>query len=138
MEKQNENPSFFGVRYIINDLDTAVSFYKDVLGFTLEMKVAPGFAKLTKGNLNLYLNKPGYGGAGQTMPDGTVPTPGGWNRIQLGVNNLKEYIAALKAKNASFRNDLVTGVGGKQILLQDPSGNLIELFESAEQTESDN
>jgi catechol 2,3-dioxygenase-like lactoylglutathione lyase family enzyme len=130
MENQKENLPFFGVRYIINDLDSAVAFYKDVLGFTVDMQVAPGFAKLSKGNLNLYLNKPGYGGAGQSMPDGIAPAPGGWNRIQLEVNNLGEYIAVLKTKRAHFRNELVTGQGGKQILLQDPSGNLIELFES--------
>jgi catechol 2,3-dioxygenase-like lactoylglutathione lyase family enzyme len=134
MEKQNENLSFFGVRYIINDLDPAVAFYQDLLGFTVEMKVAPGFAKLSKGNLNLYLNKPGYGGAGQTMPDGTVPAPGGWSRLQLAVNNLEECIATLKSKKANFRNELVKGQGGNQILLKDPSGNLIELFEPNEQT----
>ena len=132
MEKQNEDLSFFGVRYIINDLDAAVSFYKDLLGFTVDMKVAPDFAKLSKGHLNLYLNKPGYGGAGQSMPDGAVPAPGGWSRIQLGVNNLEECVATLKAGKASFRNELVRGQGGSQILLQDPSGNLIELFEPNE------
>ena len=111
-------------------------FYKDLLGFKVEMKVAQGFAKLSKGNLDLYLNKPGAGGAGQSMPDGIVPAPGGWNRLQLGVENLEDFVATLKAKNAHFRNELVTGVGGKQILLQDPSGNLVELFEPIEQTKS--
>jgi catechol 2,3-dioxygenase-like lactoylglutathione lyase family enzyme len=130
MEKQNENLSFYGVRYIISDLDAAVSFYKDLLGFTVDMQVAPGFARLSKGNLHLYLNKPGFGGAGQSMPDGTAPAPAaGWTRIILEVDNLEEIIATLKTKKAQFRNELVKGQGGKQILLQDPSGNLIELFE---------
>lgn len=133
MEKHNEDVAFYGVRYIVNDVDAAVSFYKDLLGFTVDMQVAPGFAKLSKGGLHLFLNKPGFGGAGQPMPDGTAVAPGGWNRIQLEVNSLEEYIATLKTKSANFRNELVTGIGGKQILLQDPSGNLIELFEPNEQ-----
>jgi catechol 2,3-dioxygenase-like lactoylglutathione lyase family enzyme len=128
------NPTFYGVRYIVEDIDDAVSFYKDLLGFTVEMLVATGFAKLTKGDLNLYLNKPGAGGAGKSMPDGTVPAPGGWNRIQMEVDNLEEFIATLKKRKAHFRNELVIGVGGKQILLQDPSGNLVELFEPNEET----
>jgi predicted enzyme related to lactoylglutathione lyase len=134
MEKQNEDLGFFGFRYIIDDLDRVVKFYHELLGFKVEMKVEPGFAKLSKGNLNLYLNKPGYGGAGETMPDGTIPAPGGWSRIQLAVNNLEQCIATLKKKNARFRNELVKGQGGNQILLQDPSGNLIELFEPNERT----
>jgi catechol 2,3-dioxygenase-like lactoylglutathione lyase family enzyme len=136
MKAQNKNVSFYGVRYIVNDIDAAVSFYKDLLGFTVDMEVAPGFATLSKGNLHLYLNKPGFGGAGQSMPDGTVPAPGGWNRIQLEVDKLEEFVTTLKTNQAHFRNELVTGVGGKQILLQDPSGNLIELFEPKEQAES--
>ena len=128
MEK-NIDSAFFGVRYIIRELNEVVSFYKDLLGFKVDMQVEPGFAKLSKGNLNLYLNKPGFGGAGQSMPDGTVPEPGGWNRIQLEVDNLEKVIEQLQAKNASFRNELVVGQGGKQILLKDPSGNLVELFE---------
>jgi hypothetical protein len=85
---------------------------------------------LSKGNLRLLLNEPGPGGGGQAMPDGAVPAPGGWNRIQIEVENLEETIKALKDKKATFRNELVVGIGGKQILLQDPSGNLVELFES--------
>ena len=134
--KLNENPGFYGVRYIVHDIDAAVSFYKDLLGFTVDIQVAPGFAKLSKGNLQLYLNKPGFGGAGQSMPDGTAPAPGGWSRIILEVDNLETSIATLKTKKANFRNELVTGQGGKQILLQDPSGNLIELFEPNEQGKS--
>jgi len=136
MKKQNENIAFYGVRYIVNDLDAAVSFYKDLLGFTIDMQVAPGFARLSKGNLHLYLNKPGFGGAGQPMPDGAAPAPGGWCRIMLEIDNLEAFIATLKIKKAHFRNELVTGQGGKQILLQDPSGNLIELFEPNEQAKS--
>jgi catechol 2,3-dioxygenase-like lactoylglutathione lyase family enzyme len=131
----NKRVVFYGVRYIVNDIDSAVLFYKDVLEFTVDMHVK-GFAKLSFGNLNLYLNMPGFGGAGQSMPDGAVPAPGGWNRIQLGVDNLEEFIADLKTKKASFRNELVTGIGGKQILLKDPSGNLIELFEANEETKA--
>ncbi|WP_046370134.1 VOC family protein [Flavihumibacter petaseus] len=127
--ERNTRTEFFGVRYIINDLGEVVSFYRDLLGFQVDMQVEPGFAKLSKGSLNLYFNKPGFGGAGQSMPDGTVPQPGGWNRIQLGVDNLDALIEQLKAKQASFRNELIVGQGGKQILLKDPSGNLIELFE---------
>ena len=134
--KLNESPGFYGVRYIVNDLDAAVLFYKDLLGFTVDIQVAPGFARLSKGNLHLYLNKPSFGGAGQSMPDGTAPAPGGWNRIILEVNNLEAFIATLKIKKAHFRNELVTGQGGKQILVQDPSGNLIELFEPNEQAKS--
>ncbi|UPK67841.1 VOC family protein [Chitinophaga filiformis] len=133
MEKHNEHVAFYGVRYIVNDIDAAVSFYKDLLGFTVNMQVAPGFAMLSKDSLHLYLNKPGFGGAGQPMPDGTPVAPGGWSRIQLEVSNLEEYIAALKTKNADFRNELTAGAGGKQILLRDPSGNLVELFEPNEQ-----
>ena len=134
--KVNESPGFYGVRYIVTDLDTAVLFYKDLLGFTTDIQVAPGFARLSKGNLHLYLNKPGFGGAGQSMADGTAPAPGGWSRIILEVNNVETFIETLKIKKARFRNELVTGQGGKQILLQDPSGNLIELFEPNDQAKS--
>jgi catechol 2,3-dioxygenase-like lactoylglutathione lyase family enzyme len=134
-EKYTEqNFGFYGVRYIVNDIDNTVAFYKDLLGFTVDMQVAPGFARLSKGKLHLYMNKPGFGGAGQSMPDGTAPVPGGWNRIILEVDNLADVIAELKIKKVYFRNELVTGQGGKQILLQDPSGNLIELFEPNDQS----
>lgn len=118
-----------GFRYIVNDVDAAVDFYTKMLGFTVEMKAGSGFAKLTKDKLVLFLNKPGAGGAGQTLSDGAVPEPGGWNRIQFMIDDLDKMVADLKAKNAQFRNEMIEGVGGKQILLQDPSGNLIELFE---------
>lgn len=117
------------VRYIVNSVDEAISFYTQTLGFRVDFHPAPGFAALSRENMKLYLNSPGIGGAGQSMPDGTTPSPGGWNRIQVEVKNLADMIEKLKEKNASFRNELVQGQGGKQILLEDPSGNLIELFE---------
>jgi catechol 2,3-dioxygenase-like lactoylglutathione lyase family enzyme len=126
--------STIGFRYIVSDVEAAANFYKDMLGFKLVMLVAPGFAMLEKEGLNLFLNKPGAGGAGQKMPDGVEPTPGGWNRIQIQVDNLEQFVSSLKSKNAKFRNELVYGIGGNQILLQDPSGNLVELFEPKEQT----
>jgi catechol 2,3-dioxygenase-like lactoylglutathione lyase family enzyme len=118
------------VRYIVDNVDAAVSFYTKHLGFNIEMKPAPGFAMLSRGELRLLLNAPGAGGAGQAMPDGTTPKPGGWNRIQLEVDNLENFVKALRKDGASFRNDIVTGRGGKQILLDDPAGNCVELFES--------
>lgn len=117
------------VRYIVDDVDAAVSFYTKHLGFSVEMKPAPGFAMLSRGELRLLLNAPGAGGAGLAMPDGTTPKPGGWNRIQLEVGNLENVVGALRKAGARFRNDIVSGRGGKQILLEDPAGNCIELFE---------
>lgn len=118
------------VRYLVDDVDSSVTFYTGFLNFHVVAHPGPGFAMLSRGNLRLLLNKPGGGGgAGQPMPDGAVPSPGGWNRIQIEVEDLEQFIKTLKAKGAGFRNELVVGRGGKQILLQDPSGNLIELFE---------
>ena len=117
------------VRYIVDDVDKAVSFYTKHLGFSLGMKPAPGFAMLSRGELRLLLNVPGAGGAGQAMPDGAKPQPGGWNRIQLEVDDLESFVKSLRATGARFRNDVVVGRGGKQILLDDPAGNCIELFE---------
>lgn len=116
------------VRYIVDDVDAAIPFYA-LLGFKVEQHPAPGFASLSRGNLRLLLNKPGAGGAGQAMPDGRKPEPGGWNRIQLEVPQLEETVRSLREKGARFRNDIVVGNGGKQILIDDPSGNPIELFE---------
>jgi predicted enzyme related to lactoylglutathione lyase len=93
------------------------------------MHPAPGFAMLSRGNLRLLLNAPGAGGAGRAMPDGTLPEPGGWNRFQLEVEDLEAAVQRLKDEGASFRNEIVTGTGGSQMLLEDPAGNLIELFE---------
>jgi catechol 2,3-dioxygenase-like lactoylglutathione lyase family enzyme len=118
-----------GFRYIVNDVDAAVGFYTDLLGFKLDMKAGGGFAMLTKNGVHLFLNKPGAGGAGTTLSDGAVPEPGGWNRIQLQVQDLDNLVAELKSKHARFRNDVISGIGGKQVLLMDPSGNLVELFE---------
>ena len=110
-------------------VDAAIDFYTGKLGFAVDMHPAPGFAALRRGDLVLYLNRPGAGGAGQAMPDGTLPAPGGWNRIQIEVEDLAAEVARLRSAGDRFRNEIVDGVGGRQILLQDPSGNLIELFE---------
>jgi catechol 2,3-dioxygenase-like lactoylglutathione lyase family enzyme len=119
-----------GVRYIVDDVDAAIAFYRDRLGFTEVMHPAPTFAMLQHGDLRLVLSAPsGQGGGGAAMPDGTVPQPGGWNRFQLQVDDLETRVEQLRAEGATFRNELVTGVGGKQILVEDPSGNLVELFE---------
>jgi catechol 2,3-dioxygenase-like lactoylglutathione lyase family enzyme len=118
------------VRYIVSDVDAAVAFYRDMLGFEVGMQPAQGgFAALMKGDLRLLINRPGAGGAGQSMPDGNTPAPGGWNRIMVEVNDLDTLVGELRQKGASFRNEIVTGNGGKQILLEDPSGNAIELFQ---------
>ncbi len=129
MEQEDTNNKVW-VRYIVTDMDKTVEFYKNLLGFEVVNQPSPGFAQLSLGNLNLLVNKPGAGGAGQTTPDGQTPTPGGWNRIQIRVKDLDATVQTLKSKNAKFKNELVTGNGGNQILLLDPSGNLIELFES--------
>ena len=119
------------VRYITDDVDAAVAFYVERLGFDVEMQPGPGFAMLSRGALRLLLNTPGAGGAGQPMPDGRHPRPGGWNRIQIEVADLEREVQALREAGAGFRNDIVTGQGGSQTLLDDPSGNPIELFQPA-------
>lgn len=124
------------VRYIVLDITKSVAFYRDFLGFDVVMDRAPGFALLSKGNLELYLNTPGAGGAGQTLSTGETPQPGGWNRIQLLVQDLDAEIKSLAKKGAAFKAAVVEGVAGKQILLVDPSGNLVELFQPYEQTRS--
>jgi catechol 2,3-dioxygenase-like lactoylglutathione lyase family enzyme len=118
-----------GVRYIVSDVDVAVDFYTKHLDFKVLTRPAPGFAALQRGPLRLLLNAPGAGGAGQGMPDGSRPEPGGWNRIQLEVKDLAAIVERLKQDGASFRNEIVSGNGGKQILLEDPAGNPVELFE---------
>jgi len=122
--------STVNVRYIANDVNAAVEFYSEKLGFKVEAHPAPGFALLSKGNLRLFVNAPGAGGAGAAMSDGTAPQPGGWNRFQLEVDDLSSTVRELKKKGAKFRNEIIEGKGGKQALLEDPSGNPIELFES--------
>lgn len=119
------------VRYIVDSVDAASEFYARYLDFEVERRPAPGFAMLKRDNLRLLLNEPsGPGGAAQPMPDGRRPEPGGWNRIQLQVEDLAAMVAALRSAGARFRNDIVTGRGGKQILLDDPAGNPVELFEA--------
>ena len=117
------------VRYMVEDVDTAVEFYTKHLGFTLGTNAAPAFADVTRGNLRLLLSGR-KSSAGRAMPDGTLPVPGGWNRIELVVENLSAEVEKLKSKGLHFRNDIVAGPGGSQILLIDPSGNFIELFEA--------
>jgi catechol 2,3-dioxygenase-like lactoylglutathione lyase family enzyme len=118
------------VRYIVDDVDTAIAFYCDNLGFTQVMHPAPTFAMLSLGDLRLVLSAPGGGpGGGQAMPDGTVPRPGGWNRFAIEVTDLAAVVERLRASGVRFRNEIVTGVGGRQILAEDPSGNPVELFE---------
>ena len=117
------------VRYIVADVDAAIPFYAELLGFTVEMHPAPGFAALARGELRLLLNRPGAGGAGQSMASGEAPAPGGWNRIQIKVEDIEATVAQLRSAGARFRNEIVTGNGGKQILVEDPSGNPIELFQ---------
>jgi catechol 2,3-dioxygenase-like lactoylglutathione lyase family enzyme len=118
------------VRYIVDDLQAAIDFYCTQLGFHLDMHPAPTFAMVSLGDLRLLLSVPsGAGGGGQAMPDGTQPEPGGWNRFSLEVTDLADTVRTLRAAGTHFRNDIVTGVGGKQILIDDPSGNPVELFE---------
>ncbi len=118
------------IRYIVHDVDAAIAFYRDHLGFTEVMHPAPAFAMMSLGDLRLVLSAAGGGpGGGQAMPDGTVPEPGGWNRFSLEVGDLDATVADLRAQGVRFRNEIVNGVGGRQILVQDPSGNLVELFE---------
>ena len=118
------------MRYIVNDIDESIDFYTKNLGFSVVMHPAPEFAILGLDNFQLLLSKPsGLGGGGQMMNDGTIQKPGGWNRFEIQVNDLEKKVQELKKSGCTFRNNIVKGVGGQQILLEDPSGNLIELFE---------
>jgi catechol 2,3-dioxygenase-like lactoylglutathione lyase family enzyme len=118
------------VRYIVHDVDAAIAFYTRQLGFKLDMHPAPAFAMLSRGDLRLVLSSPNpQAGGGQSMPDGTRPEPGGWNRFAVEVDDLAATVDRLRRAGARFRNEIVTGVGGRQILLEDPSGNPIELFQ---------
>ena len=118
------------VRYMVDDVGAAIDFYTQHLGFTLRMSAAPAFADVARGQLRLLLSGPSSS-AGRPMPDGTVPAPGGWNRINLIVGDIAAEVERLRAAGLTFRNDIVTGPGGRQILLEDPSGNAVELFQPA-------
>ncbi len=118
------------IRYIVTDVDAAIAFYGNHLGFHLDMHPAPAFAMLSRGELRLVLSAPNpVGGGGQPMPDGTNQAPGGWNRFAIEVSDLPATVDSLRKAGAHFRNEIVTGVGGRQIIVDDPSGNPIELFE---------
>ena len=118
------------IRYIVNDVDKAIKFYIEQLGFKLQMHPAPAFAMLSRDDLRLVLSAPNpSGGGGQAMPDGTQQTPGGWNRFAIEVTDIANMVDVLQKAGAHFRNNIVTGVGGKQIIVDDPSGNPVELFE---------
>jgi catechol 2,3-dioxygenase-like lactoylglutathione lyase family enzyme len=118
------------VRYIVNDVDAAIAFYTTHLGFHLDMHPAPPFAMLSLGELRLVLSAPNpRGGGGQPMPDGTAQRPGGWNRFAVEVRDLAATVERLRSAGVPMRNSIVTGVGGSQIIVEDPSGNPVELFE---------
>jgi catechol 2,3-dioxygenase-like lactoylglutathione lyase family enzyme len=118
------------VRYIVDDVDAAIAFYRDGLGFAVDRHPAPSFAMLSRGDLRLLLSAPsGRGGGGQILADGRRPEPGGWNRFQLEVADLPGEVERLRAAGARFRSDILTGVGGDQVLVEDPAGNPVELFQ---------
>jgi catechol 2,3-dioxygenase-like lactoylglutathione lyase family enzyme len=120
------------VRYIVDDVDASIAFYRKNLGFEVTAQSGPYFAILSRENMQLVLSPPkGPGGGSQPMPDGRKPEPGGWNRIIVRTGDLDSEVSALKKAGVSFRNEIVSGPGGRQILMQDPSGNLVELFEPA-------
>ena len=118
------------VRYMVDDVDASIAFYTEKLGFEVLTSASPAFADVKRGNLRLLLSGP-KSSAGRAMADGTRPGPGGWNRIHFMVDDIAAEVARLRVAGATFRNEIVEGPGGKQILLQDPSGNVVELFEPA-------
>jgi catechol 2,3-dioxygenase-like lactoylglutathione lyase family enzyme len=126
-----ETSETVNVRYMVDDVEEAVAFYTKVLDFEVLNNFAPAFADVARGNLRLLLSGPASS-AGRPMPDGATPGPGGWNRIHLIVDDIVAEVARLRDAGAPFRNDIVAGPGGRQILLQDPSGNLVELFQPAQ------
>ena len=126
-----ETDEMVNVRYMVDDVDAAIDFYTEHLGFEVRTSAAPAFADVTRGNLRLLLSGPASS-AGRPMPDGAKPGPGGWNRIHLIVDDIAAEVARLRDAGVSFRNDIVTGPGGRQILLEDPSGNVVELFQPAD------
>ena len=124
------NEDTVNVRYMVDDVAAAVEYYTSHLGFTIGMDAAPAFADVTRGHLRLLLSGPASS-AGRPMPDGAQPAPGGWNRVHLITDDLATEVERLRREGVPFRNDVVTGPGGQQILIEDPSGNLIELFQPA-------
>jgi catechol 2,3-dioxygenase-like lactoylglutathione lyase family enzyme len=124
------NNEMVSVRYMVDDVDAAIAFYSKLLGFELLTSASPAFADVKRGNLRLLLAGP-ESSAGRPMPDGRKPGPGGWNRIHFVVDDIDADVRRLRDAGATFRNDIVTGPGGKQILLEDPSGNVVELFQPA-------
>jgi predicted enzyme related to lactoylglutathione lyase len=124
------NDEIVSVRYMVDDVDEAIAFYAKFLDFEVLTSAAPAFADVKRGNLRLLLAGP-TSSAGRPMPDGAKPGPGGWNRIHFIVDDLNAEVARLRDAGAQFRNDIVEGPGGKQVLLQDPSGNFVELFQPA-------
>lgn len=126
----SDRSEMVSVRYIVDDVEKAIAFYTRFLDFKVLTSFAPAFADIARGNLRLLLSGP-TSSAGRPMPDGTKPHPGGWNRIHLIVDDIDAEVSRLRDAGAPFRNELLVGPGGKQILLQDPSGNVVELFQPA-------
>ena len=126
------NDDTVNVRYMVSDVEQAIAFYTDLLGFEVLSSAAPAFADVQRGNLRLLLSGPASS-AGRAMPDGETPGPGGWNRIHFIVDDIAAEVERLRAEGVCFRSDIISGPGGQQILLQDPSGNLVELFQPAKQ-----
>ena len=124
------NDEMINVRYMVDDVDKSIAFYTTHLGFELLTSAAPAFADVKRGNLRLLLAGP-QSSAGRPMPDGRKPGPGGWNRIHFVVDDIDAEVKRLREAGATFRNDILSGPGGKQILLEDPSGNVVELFQPA-------
>jgi len=119
------------MRYLVNDVARAVAFYRDLLEFDLEEEMLPAFARVRRGDLSLWLAGPASSAA-RPMPDGRQPVPGGWSRLVIQVDDLDAFVARLRNVGATFRNEVVSGPGGKQIIIDDPSGNAVELFEARE------
>jgi catechol 2,3-dioxygenase-like lactoylglutathione lyase family enzyme len=125
------NDEIVNVRYMVDDVDESINFYTELLGFEVLTSAAPAFADVKRGNLRVLLSGP-TSSAGRPMPDGEKPGPGGWNRIHFIVDDIEDEVGRLRKAGATFRNDVISGPGGKQILLQDPSGNVVELFQPAQ------
>ena len=133
MRRSSVPESTVNIRYMVDDVEAAIAFYTTHFGFTLRSNAAPAFADIVRGDLRLLLSGP-KSSAGRPMPDGRRPRPGGWNRIHFVVDDIESDVARLRAAGVKFRNDIISGPGGKQIVLDDPSGNPIELFQPAYST----